>query len=52
MRALNSVSIGVALLVASGAFRDALAAGAVEGGGRQALNIPAIVNRTWRKPAR
>jgi cation/acetate symporter len=43
MRALNSVSIGVALLVAAGAFGDALAAGAVEGGGRQALNIPAIV---------
>jgi cation/acetate symporter len=43
MRALDSVSIGVALLVAAGAFGDALAAGAVEGGGRQALNIPAIV---------
>jgi cation/acetate symporter len=43
MRALNGGFIALALLAIAGAFGDALAAGAVEGGGRQALNIPAII---------
>jgi len=43
MRALNSFFVGLALLLIAGTFCDAFAAGAVEGGSRQGLNVTAIV---------
>ena len=43
MRAFNSGLIALALFAVACACGDALAAGAIEGGGRQALNLPAIV---------
>jgi cation/acetate symporter len=43
MRALKSSFVGLALLLIAGTFCDAFAAGAVEGGSRQGLNVTAIV---------
>jgi len=43
MRAINSFFVGLALLLIAGTFCDAFAAGAVEGGSRQGLNVTAIV---------
>ena len=43
MRALNSLFAGFGLLLFTGGFRDAFAAGAVEGGDRQGLNVSAII---------
>jgi cation/acetate symporter len=43
MRALIATVIGFGLFILGGDLTQALAAGAIEGGGRQALNVPAIV---------
>jgi cation/acetate symporter len=43
MRALKSSFVGLALLLIAGTFCNAFAAGAVEGGSRQGLNVTAIV---------
>jgi len=43
MRALNSFFAGFGLLLFTGGFRDVFAAGAVEGGDRQGLNVSAII---------
>src|SRR4029077_13213205 len=43
MRALNSLFAGLGLLLIAAGFCDAFAAGAVEGGTRQGLNVTAII---------
>ena len=43
MRALAFVFVGLGLLAITGGFAESVAAGAIEGGGRQALNVPAII---------
>ena len=43
MRALKGVLVGFGLLLIAGGFCEALAAGAVEGRSRQALNVTAII---------
>ena len=43
MRALSIAFAGLGLLAITGGFAESFAAGAIEGGGRQALNLPAII---------
>ena len=43
MRALNSLFAGLGLLLIAAGFCDAFAAGAVEGGTRQGLNVTASI---------
>ena len=43
MRARAFVFAGFGLLAITGGFAESVAAGAIEGGGRQALNVPAII---------
>jgi cation/acetate symporter len=43
MRALSIMLAAAGLVAATAGFSPSLAAGAIEGGGRQALNVPAII---------